>query len=110
MGHEKNVMIALAMSLAMQQVVSGEMPENAYVTVQCVAGRNEVPQNCQVIESTHPDQGFEPAAISVMQRGRVGQRQGVRVGQAYRVKVKFRLAQEGAAPSAASADPRATAN
>lgn len=98
-------MIALAMSLAMQQVVSGERPEDAYVTVQCVAGPNDVPQNCRVVGSTHPGQGFEPAAISVMQRGRVGQRQGVRVGQAYRVKVKFKLDQEGAARSPTSSDP-----
>jgi hypothetical protein len=99
-------MITLAISLALQQVASGEMPEDAYVTVQCVAGPNEIPQNCQVVGSTHPGQGFEPAAISVMQRGRVGQRQGLRVGQAYRVKVKFKLDQEGAAPSGASADQR----
>lgn len=99
-------MIVFAFALLMQTGAAGVPPTDAYVTVQCVAGPNEVPQNCQVIESTHPDQGFEPAAISVMQRGRVGQRQGVRVGQAYRVKVKFKLDQEDAAPSAASADQR----
>lgn len=102
-------MIAFALALLMQTEAAGVPTTDAYVTVQCVAGPNEVPQNCQVIDSTHPGQGFEPAAISVMQRGRVGQRQGVRVGQAYRVKVRFRLAQDGAAPSAASADPRVPA-
>lgn len=102
-------MIAFALALLMQTEAAGVPTTDAYVTVQCVAGPNEVPQNCQVIDSTHPGQGFEPAAISVMQRGRVGRQQGMRVGQAYRVKVKFRLAHEGAAPSAASADPRAAA-
>jgi hypothetical protein len=99
------MMIALAMLFALQQVASDVPTPDAYVTVQCVAGPNDVPQNCQVIDSTHPDQGFEPAAISVMQRGRVGQRQGVRVGQAYRVKVKFKLEQDAAARSAPSTNP-----
>lgn len=99
-------MIVFALALLMQTEAAGVPTTDAYVTVQCVAGPNEVPQNCQVIDSTHPGQGFEPAAISVMQRGRVGQRQGVRVGQAYRVKVKFRLDQGSATPSAASGDPQ----
>lgn len=102
-------MVAFALALLIQTEAAGGSTTDAYVTVQCVAGPNEVPQNCQVIDSTHPGQGFEPAAISVMQRGRVGQRQNVRVGQAYRIKVKFKLAQEGAAPSAVSADPRVPA-
>lgn len=102
-------MIAFALALLMQTEAAGAPTTDAYVTVQCVAGPNEVPQNCQVIDSTHPGQGFEPAAISVMQRGRVGQRQGVRVGQAYRVKVKFTLDHEGAALSGASANPRVPA-
>lgn len=95
-------MIVFAFALLMQTEPADVPTPEAYVTVQCVAGPNEVPQNCQVIDSTHPGQGFEPAAISVMQRGRVGQRQGVRVGQAYRVKVKFKLDHEGLAPSGAS--------
>lgn len=98
-------MIAFALALLMQTEAASVPTTDAYVTVQCVAGPNEVPQNCQVIDSTHPGQGFEPAAISVMQRGRVGQRQGVRVGQAYRVKVKFKLEQAAAAPSPMSGDP-----
>lgn len=88
-------MNALALFLALQAQTADEFPKNAYVTVQCVAGRNEIPQDCHAVEVSHPGQGMEDAAIAIMRRGRVGERQGVRVGQAYRIKVNFRLAANG---------------
>jgi hypothetical protein len=88
------VLTAIMMAAAVQAVATDEFPKQAYVMVQCVAGPNETVSDCRVLEVSHPGQGLEDAAIAMVRRGRIGQSNGVAVGQTFRIRIAFRLADE----------------
>ncbi|MGH7018501.1 MAG: energy transducer TonB [Brevundimonas sp.] len=81
------------MAIAVLQATApdDDFPRGAYVMVQCVAGPNNSVNDCRAIEVSHPGQGFERTAMAVVRRGQIGQSQGVAVGQAFRIKINFRL-------------------
>lgn len=54
---------------------------------QCVAGLSNSVADCRTLEVSHPGQGLENAALAVVRRGQIGQRNGVAVGQAFRIKL-----------------------
>ena len=89
----------LAIAILQTDTPQEDFPRGAFVTVQCVAGPNNAVRDCRALEVSHPGQGFESAAIAAVSRGRIGQRQGVAVGQAFRIKINFRLDDGGAPPA-----------
>ncbi|MNS57970.1 hypothetical protein D3C72_908750 [compost metagenome] len=54
---------------------------------QCVAGLSNSVADRRTLEVSHPGQGLENAALAVVRRGQIGQRNGVAVGQAFRIKL-----------------------
>lgn len=89
------MLTAMLMAAVLQANAVEDFPEGAYVVVQCVAGRNETVSDCHALEVSHPGQGLEDAAIAMVRRARMGQRNGVTVGRAFRIRIVFRLADDG---------------
>jgi len=84
----------LAIAVLQADALNDDVPREAYVMVQCVAGPNNSVTDCRTLEVSHPGQGLENAALAVVRRGQIGQRNGVDVGQAFRIKINFRLDDE----------------
>ena len=81
----------LAIAILQADKLNDEVPREAYVMVQCVAGPNNSVTGCRALEVSHPGQGLESAAIEMVRRAPVAQRNGVAAGQAFRIKINFRL-------------------
>lgn len=81
----------LAIAILQADKLNDDIPREAYVMVQCVAGPNNSVTDCRALEVSHPGQGLESAAIEMVRRAPVAQRNGVAVGQAFRIKINFRL-------------------
>ncbi|ADL02149.1 pancreas specific transcription factor, 1a-like protein [Brevundimonas subvibrioides ATCC 15264] len=90
------VLAALVLMAAWQAAPPGEFPAAAHVVVQCVAGPNRTPTACRAVEVSHPGQGLEGAALSMVRRGQRREHNGVAEGQTFQVRIVFRLAEEGA--------------
>ncbi|MNH53321.1 hypothetical protein D3C73_50090 [compost metagenome] len=84
----------LAIAVLQADALNDDVPREAYVMVQCVAGPNNSVTDCRTLEVSLPGQGLENAALAVVRRGQIGQRNGVDVGQAFRIKINFRLDDE----------------
>lgn len=89
----------LAIAILQAEKLNDDVPREAYVMVQCVAGPNNSVTGCRALEVSHPGQGLESAAIEMVRRAPVAQRNGVAVGQAFRIKINFRLDDGGDQPA-----------
>lgn len=89
----------LAIAVLQTDKPDDDLLSGAYVMVQCVAGPNNSVSDCRALEVSHPGQGLESPAIAVVRRGQIGQRNGVAVGQAFRIKINFRLDDGGDQPA-----------
>lgn len=107
------MLIATLLAGVLQTNTPEVFPKQSYVQLECIAGPNETSSNCRAVEVSHPGQGLEGAALAAVRRGLVRERSGVPLGQAFRVRIVFRLADEGddlASQQPGSAEARPDAN
>ena len=107
-----SMLIATLLAGVLQTNAPDGFPKQAHVQLECIAGPNETSSNCRTVEVSHPGQGLEQAALAAVRLGLVRERSGVSLGQAFRVRIVFRLADEGddlapQQPSSAEARPDA---